>query len=376
MRINKVLAALCCMPLLYACSSEITPDGAEEAVQPERNVTIKASLPDNNGTRAQVKWGTQNAEDGEIFMWNDEDEIFLFNYSKLKKDYVRALFIATSVDGTNAEFALDVDPYSGNALYFNYEPGDTLIALYGECETRTDTSSVVIDGKDSVIIVPDERRIITIGVGTEANKPQMIVKNPGDADLEYMKNNLKMYDIVTVGEDGKIPQLHFKHLSALMRVTVRNASGKDLKATKIEFDYPGTNSFLNTTLYTSILPDEAGGFKLRPYDTDEFYKGSEVYTDHIGTTINAKIGTQDVGELIYDGESYDLFISTVPRINNDKKGENGLNIHIIHDHHTEIPYSTTIEGFDAVIRPGQRYWFDLTLTPDGKLVRTAELEGQ
>ena len=125
----------------------------------------------------------------------------------------------------------------------------------------------------------DDRDIFTIGVGSEENKPQYIVGNPDDASLSYMKANLKMYDIVTAVEDGKIPDLHFRHLSAIMRVSLRNETGMYIYPTKLEFKYPGTESFFNTTLYCSV--DTTRSIGLVIYSDGVFFNGTAPLQDNI-----------------------------------------------------------------------------------------------
>lgn len=268
--------------------------------------------------------------------------------------------IEISSDGKRAEFE-SVESVDST---FKVEEGDVILTMYGETLRKYNSDSITLDA----------RNIFTYVVGTEANKPQIIVKNPNDSSLCYMADNLKMYDMVTVVKDDEIPDLHFKHLSALMRVTLRNETGGYLYPTKLEFKYPETKSFFNTTMYFSVDSDT-----LKVYDNGEFYNGSAVYTDNVGTTINTKTGTDDAGDSIANGESYELYLSTVPRMGNDKKGDS-LEIHIIAKHDTNNPYSITIPNFKTAIEAGKRYWFDLTaiITPEGKrkLMLTSEWKKQ
>ena len=304
-------------------------------------------------------------------MWNKKDWITLFNITRLSEcPFGVALEeIEISPDGKSAEFesAESVDST------FVVKKGDKLLAVYGEINR-------VRYKDDAGNLFYDERNIITLGLGTEANKPQMIVEDPDDSTIDYMKDNLKMYDIVTAVEDDKIPYLQFKHLSALIRITLHNATDHDLYLTKLEVNYPGTESFFNTTIYFSVESNETGGSYLKVYDDGELYNGSNPYTDHIGTTINAKDGTKDIGDSIRNGKSYEFYLSTVPRIGNNRKG-NEFTIHAIERHQTKNPYSITFNDFNTVIEAGRRYWFDLTATEDSKtkerkLVLTSEWEKQ
>ena len=98
---------------------------------------------------------------------------------------------------------------------------------------------------------------------------------------------------------------------------------------------------------------------LKVYTEYEFFKGSDPYTDNIGTTINGKSGTKDIGDSIAPGKTYDLYLSTVPRIANDRTGTS-LTIDLIKKHQTNHPYRITLDGFNKAIEAGKRYWFNLT----------------
>ena len=348
--------------LLCACQS----DSYQEVVQPQRVTTIKASISNSNQTRAQVKYGTGQEQEREIFMWNQKDVIYLFNLSNLNKDTKITKYDIKELDDSNrksAEFTFfepedeyDRQMYATEPLSVN--AGDMILAVYGEVSRYKEGW------------IEKYENVFTYGVGTEENKPQYIVENPNDESLSNMKDNLKMYDVVKADDDGQIPDLHFKHLSALMRVTLRNETGKDLYLTKLEFNYPDTESFFNTTMYFSVNDD----MTLKVYEDEEFFgSNSNPYTDNIGSTINGKNGTTDIGDVIRNGESYELYLSTVPRIGNNRKGDE-FTIHIIEKHDTDNPYAITFNDFDTAIEAGKRYWFDLTATEDRKLVLTSEWE--
>lgn len=361
--ITKILAALLLMQWAYSCVSDSPAETttSAETGAPKHPITVKAHLPSTVESRAQIKYNCQDTT-REIFMWTHKAYMTVFNITRLSEN-PEGLELETTeekIHGNIAEFE-SLKDYP----YFNVKAGDIIFANLSETKRKYDPDSIDFD----------KRNIFTIGVGTEENKPQYIVKNPVDSSLSHMKDNLKMYDIVIAEKDGEIPELHFKHLSALMRITLRNATGKDIYPTKLEFKYPsvtGIESFFNTTLYCSVTGDNPDNFGLKVYDDKiEFYGGSEPYTANIGTTINGKNGTADAGESILDGESYELYLSTVPRINNDSYG-NSLTIHLIANHDTDHPYAITLDGFNEVITAGKRYWFDLTATPEGTLMLTSQ----
>lgn len=380
MNFYKIFLAVITLSVLYGCQSE----APVEISQHQPTITIKAFFPDENETRAHILYGYGDPENRskEVFVWDEKDELFLYNISRLKEYPIEACCPLESKNGKSAVFKF-VPSDCGHATTFGINKGDTILAFFGETTRRCkqDTEGKDIYDKELGGWLYDERKIATIGLGTEGNKPQYIEKNPDhETTLSYMKDNLKMYDIVIAEDDGTIPDLHFKHLSAIMRVTLHNETGHDLYLTKIEFKYPTKSptaiegdsidrnpSFFATTLYCSVETNEIYEQYLKVYETYEFFNGSKPYTENIGTTINGKEGVADSGESIKNGESYELYLSTVPRIGNDSYGDK-ISLHLIENHDTDNPYEITISNFNRVIEPGKRYWFDLVATPDNKLV--------
>ena len=360
MKIKGNFTALPIVALLCACQSE----APKENISSGRVLTVNATLPGSVDTRTHITYGNP-AIDTEFFRWDMEkygaeqdDWISLFNVSRLEQTPSNGgiKLEVTNINGRSATFQSvgsvnpDIEIKAGDILFLNY------------WET---TARQVYSGSN---LVYHPNKVFSMSFGTESNKPQYIVKDPySDSYMSYMQGNLRMYDIVTVVEDDKIPDLHFRWLSAIIRITIQNETGHDIYPTKIEVEYPGTESFFNTTLYCSVdteASNESGLIIHDDYAKEdyEFYKGSVAYTDKIGTTINGKIGTEDAGEAICTGDSYDLYLSTVPRIGNTIRGENGLNIHLVEEHQTdsEKTYSININNFDVPIEAGKRYWFYLT----------------
>ena len=359
MYLGSIYKMLPLLSVLCACQSEVP----QEDIVPKRVITVRASLPDTDVTRAQITYGNTDI-DKEIFMWDEKDWITAFNLTRLS-EYPEGVELETvEINGKNAVF----ESVLAVNTPFQIKAGDLIFVNYWETRRKYASDSISFD----------ERNIFTIDVGAEANKPQMIVENPQDSSLAYMKYNLRMYDIVKAVEDDKIPDLHFRHLSAIMRISLRNETGKPIYLTKLEFSYPGTESFFNTTLYCSVDTTSTNGSGLIVYEDDDIFKGSQPYTDNIGTTINAKEGTEDVGGSIPSEDTYELYLSTVPRINNDRKGDS-LTISLIADHDTNNPYSITLNGFNTVIEAGKRYWFGLTAVKENserKLMFTADWKAQ
>lgn len=388
MKIKNIIAAFVMLPMLYGCQSDelrteepdLPQDNVEEPQEPARPLRITASLPGKE-SRAQVTYGNPDRDAGEEFIWNDNDEIYLYNMSDLENNPKEAIFGIRNINGFQADFEFVPSSDAGHAGSFSYNPGDLLIVTYGESWRNQNNAEFIKNG------------IITMVVGAEANKPQLFVDEPGDTCLRFMQDNLRMYSAVRVDEDGNIPPFHFQHLSAIMRVTFTNATGKDLFPSKIEFKYPEiegnkTEVFLKTTLYFSIAQDDQpimgskvidgkkmewtgvksvlDGYNLLYYTGDALYSGSDTYSSEIGTTLARKDGTVDVDNVLASGKTYDLYVTTVPRINNDIVGENGIRIEIVNEHDTDYPYYIDVPNFNVAVQAGMRYGFSLTAVPGTK----------
>lgn len=375
-KIHNIFATLTMLTLFSACQSDTLVDNSlPDSPQTVSKLTVRASMPGEAESRAHIVYGygTHGTDSEELFRWfmkgdggitdRESDFITLFNLSKLDECPNGVELEITAVNGQTATFeSTSFEPS------FRYEAGDTVCAFLGETLRKFNADATY-----------DARNIFTIALGTESNKPQYIEKEPDmETTLAFMSDNLKMYDIAIVETADSIPDLHFKHLSAIFRVTLHNESGHDIYPTKIEVNYPTTSqsavegdpvdrnpSFFNTAIYLSVEPD----CSLKVYDTDDFFHGSKPYTYDFGTTINGKDGTADAGESIPDGSSYELYLSSVPRIGNDSKGDS-ISIHLIENHVTANPFVLTLNGFDTLIEAGKRYWFNVTATPDHKLVLT------
>lgn len=325
---NQMWLALMLLPMLCACQAddiegiqEEIPDTPSVEVEP---VTIKASLPGGDKSRAQVKYDNQNIEAGEFFMWNNSDVITLYNYTKAGIGYINGTeFKIKNINGNNADFTTEDD--------FTANPGDILFAAYGE---------TLWSDKDFII---------------EDNGccPQTKTGKYDDSELEHLQGALKMYDIVKVGDDGKIPELHFKHLSALMRITLHNHQSSKLNLKKIKFNYGDNEAFVVNKIYR--LGDD---LKLEK------------------STCNSKANWEsDMDITLNSYETYDLFFALVPSEEEaNPPSTSTLEISFNEGIADATPISTQIQGFTGItIQPGYRYWFDLTVTDEG-LKQTSMLE--
>lgn len=361
MNSKKIFMAFPLLAIMCSCQTETPLD----SVKHYPILTFNASLPTSDNTRAHITYGNTD-RNKEIFKWDKEDELFIYNMSKFNEYPDAACFITYSPGDISATFEYDYDEVAGHTAHIKVSQGDTLLVVYGETE-RTK----IIDANG--VTIPDPRNIVRLNAGTENNLPQSIEADPfDDTTMKFMRANLKMYDIVTATEDDVIPDIHFRHLSAILRFSIRNETGDVIYPTKLEFLYPETKSFLNTNIYCSLNPEAKDGSGFDLYD--EFHKETEVFTDGIGTTINKKIGTADAGGSLANGSTYDLYLCPTPRIGNTQTGKQ-VTISLTQEHDTNRPYTITIDNFDRIIEPGKRYWFHLTaVEEDGqrKLLLTSE----
>lgn len=74
-----IFTSLFILPILSGCQADTPYDDIKSGTQSTQTLTIKAVLPASQATRAQVTYCNPNQLEGEIFMWNEKDEIFLYN---------------------------------------------------------------------------------------------------------------------------------------------------------------------------------------------------------------------------------------------------------------------------------------------------------
>lgn len=318
---NQMWLALMLLPMLCACQAddiegiqEEIPETPTVEVEP---VTIKASLPGGDKSRAQVKYGNPNGKAGEFFMWNDDDVITVYNITQ--NDATGTVFNIGNINGNNADFTAK-DGFTADA-------NDILIALYGNDITYNSATS----------------RVEISNTTTQ----QVKTKNRGDEDLKHLQKDIKMYDILKVDSEGNIPELHFKHLSALMRLTVYNTKEESITLNKIAFSYGINGTFVDK----ANLSIDKTSLELEAF--------SGVGNDTWSADMNIELAPH---------ETYDLFFAVLSS-GRVVGSDDNLNIHFNGDKNLYI----NIEGFQEIkILPGYRYWFDLTLTDDG-LKETSKL---
>lgn len=312
------------LPLLCACGTDVieelpdTPmenpvEDGEETPDVERLV-IRAALPGEDKSRAQVQYGNQNIAAGEFFMWNEDDKITVINMTSGEK----ASFSISKIEGNTAEFTMN----SGETL--NANKGTTLVAFYGDADLNT--------SRDHLIFTPQSSQ-------------QVKTATPSDEDLRHLQKSLMMVaPPVTVTESDKIPDLHFEHLSSLFRVTVNNRQATELTLNKVCFTYD--EIFAKSVTYS--LDNE-----ISPLNYSECAKTWE--------------STLDSSIKLKPGESYDLFFA-FPALS--MTTTTMLNIKFNDDDNLA---ADIIGSKGIVIQPGYRYRFNMTVTDDGKLTQTSQL---
>lgn len=321
-------------------------------------------------------------------MWGDTDYIALFNISRFREVH---LYVNTEdkESGTRILY-LDIDPAKTNGKYAEFQTalesdetfpvhkGDVFFAILGEAHpANVDEASVKLDNLISYVAIYNDLRA-----------GQTLKADPynDSSALNNLRELIRVYDIVTVEEEGVIPELHFKHLSAIMRVTLRNETGEPLikNTSELVFSYPTGDdcAFIFGFSYISVDKNENGEYYLL-----ENFKAPEKRhplnpTPPAETTTHTyeaslKINASEV--LLEQGETYDFYVVAAPRIGELPIG-NELTIDLYNNviksgYENSISedgekYSITIDNFNRAIEPGKRYWFNLTAVKeevDGKV---------
>lgn len=373
---------------LFACQSEIS----QESNVPKRVFTVTASLPAPDNTRAVISYGNQNP-DKEVFEWTDDDCITLFNITKFADFHAHntaPLLMINNINGIKAEFEFDpstaAQKADGEKFFSIMEPGDVIFAILGAAGSADPDTEYDNDFGNG----------ISCYMGSNWYS-QNIVENPKDTSfygLYHVHKMMRMYDIVEVKEKGVVPDLHFKHLSAIMRVTLRNETGSPLftKSSDLVFSYNTGDdcAFIYGFSYFSVVKgDDADGYYLK-----ENFKAPEKRhplnpippqktVTHTYRAIH-KVNMSSSGVPLKNGETYDLYAVVAPRIGYKLTGSEGLDIELYNNgaetaygvYEDCEKYSIKIEDFNMPIEAGKRYWFNLTAVKeeDGetKLMLTSE----
>lgn len=370
MNIKTILFSLLMLVTLSACQTE-TPETIPSSVP---RLRIRGSLPESDATRGLIEYGSKDKEK-ELFKWylgdenkKDADYIYLFNITKfeaLHQHYSAPYFEIDKIDGGNAEFEMEENADSRNFIA-NMKSGDILLATVGI------SAAAELESVEKAL-----GNVISYHAGSILYD-QVLVENPKEniLALRHLHMMMHLYDIVKVEEDGKVPDLHFKHLNAIFRITLNNQTGKDLfdKTSDIVFSYPTGEGgpFIYGFSYFSVAGNDENGY----YLVENFKKPtslspgeSTVFTSNSAThKVNGISALKPIVSL-KDGETYEFYAVVSPRIGYDLRGEkftidifNGVESDFYVGNEGSEKYTITIDNFNLPIEPGKRYWFNLTAT--------------
>lgn len=336
--INYWLALALLLPALTACHDDETMPDADTTGKP---TVVRASIGNEPGTRAQVQYGTQEANAGEIFMWNKDDEFTACRIPSSGPVAKSTFTISSDYDEKNPSRQADF-----SSTDFSASAGETIFAFYNvDAILQTLTSS---DGKKGMIISVYPAAVVS----------QQQYNKPGNSDLVHLKNKIFMYAIGQAVGNNTVSPLSFHHLTALFRFTIRNQQTTAAKISKVRISFTDQQIFCtkkNVTVW------EDGG-------TSHFVE-EEDKTD----TRELKLSDY----LLYPASiaanaSYDCYLPVLPVADTGNTASSPI-ITLLGENDTEIG-SVTIAGFTNVdIRAGMRYWFDLTITSNGTVVQTSSL---
>ncbi len=342
---------------------------------------VTASLPGSDDTPARIEYGYYDDPEKEVVKWIDEDYITVLNVTKFEEFHLKETAPTLMIDmqktvGSKAKFVSDPitdEEAKRNELFFSMiEQGDIILAFLGQC-----VAAQLSEGVEGSVNVFSYQTASVYDYQTIISEPE---KNQNSA-LNHMHNMMHMYDIVKVEEDGVIPDLHFKHLSAIIRITLRNETGGPLftEPSEINFTYPTGDdcSFTYAISRFSVLGDEETGYYLK-----ENLKQNE--TNFISNDCSHFVNHNQNSRIpLPSGETYELYAVIPPRIGNQLKGDtffidiydSGAKSGYGKEGYDIVKYSIEIPDFNIPIEPGKRYWFNLTATKENdepKLMFTNE----
>ncbi len=389
MNIKTIAIAIPMALTLWSCQS----DSPQEIQPNEKVLSVKASLPGSEASRAIIEYGNYEDSTREILSWVqnlhykdrvEDDYIKLFNITRFTETHygkkITPYLYLTDISGKTATFeSLSTTNYSG----FPVKAGDILLAVQGFADPA-DTSKVAAGSTN----------VISYQAGS-ALYDQKIVNDPtSHTALGHMFFMLHMYDIVKVEEDDVIPDLHFKHFNAIIRVTLQNQTGKPLFTESSDMVFTTSSKDMSAFIYGfnyfSVVGNETDGFYLQENFKVTPPRHPLNPTKPAETTVLSHKTTHKINKMgdnkipLNDGETYEFYAVVTPRIGNrigntetidkftidvfDSGSESG---YYSNDSITKPDrYTITIDNFNTAIEPGKRYWFNLTATKEAVKVET------
>ncbi len=394
MKIKTIAITIPMVLTLWSCQS----DSPQENQSTKKVLSVKASLPDSDATRAIIKYGNYNDSLREELLWvqeiqykdrTEDDYIKLFNITRFSETHydkiITPYLYLTDISGKTATFE-SLTNYSG----FPVKKGDILLAVQGFADPANKED--VAEGSTNVISYEAASSLYD----------QKIVNDPTSyTALSHMYFMLHMYDIVKVEEDDVIPDLHFKHFNAIFRITLQNQTGNPLFIGPSEMVFTASSqertAFIYGFNYFSVVGNETDGFYLQenfkvtpPRHPLNPTKPAETTVLSHKTTHKINISDKDRIPL-NDGETYEFYAVLTPRIGErigNTETIDKLTIDVFSNgaesgyyEYYDTPekgkpdrYTITIDDFNRPIEPGKRYWFNLTATNEAIKVDTKEYD--
>ncbi len=332
MNIKSILTSLAVLPALYSCQSEALQEMPDSnATKPE--FRIRAFIDSPEESRAAIEYGNEDKEK-EIFTWlpackdYDRDFLTLFNLTKFSEYHLshNAPFVyIDTIRGKQAGFHFDsesAEEVANEELFRNMmEPGDIILAVVGEAHA-------VDFANDSDNFKPGTTNVISYQAGSYLYD-QKIVENPTtETAMKHVHMMMRLYDVVKVDENGNVPDLHFKHLSSIFRVTLHNKTGKPMFGSgpsEIVFTTDAKKSKDSSPIvygfnYFSVDGNESDGFYLKENfrGTPKRHPLNPTKPDTTVMLIHKavhKINEKNAVKIpLNDGEKYDFYAVVTPRI--------------------------------------------------------------
>lgn len=337
--LNYWLAMALLLPVLNACQDDGAMSGEEPGEAGNPTVVHAAITGEAPGTRAQVQWGTQDAEAGELFMWNTNDLFLAYKDGTTTPSTFNIQNYNEAQPGKEADFSCN---------NFTADAGTKVVAFHVRGYLQNPQWNTENSRKYLKVKIVDDNASATT---------QEQQDSPGNADLNHLKYGLNMYATGEADGNGGISPLSFRHLSALFRFTITNRQADAAQIKSITLGFPN-QSVLCTAKTVKIWEDNTMTSTVE--ETDKLTE----------KTLDLKKGSQQYAT-IASGSSYDCFLPVMPAAEESNKAT-GATIKITFKDGTTK--SADIDGFSNVeIKAGMRYWFDLTITAEGKLMQTSRL---
>ncbi len=363
MKIKTIALTIPMALTLWSCQSE----SPLEIQTPKKVLSVKGSLPGSDNTRAIINYGDYEDSSREELIWvkdilvedhKESDYIKLFNISRFEETHYKMetpYLEISDISGKTATFE-SLTEYPD----FPVKAGDVLLAVQGIANPAN--LNYVAAGSSNIISYQASSSLYD----------QKIVENPTSyTALPHMYFMQHMYDIVKVEEDDIIPDLHFKHMNAIFRVTLQNKTGKPLftKPSDIVFTTSSEDksTFIFGYNYFSVVGYEENGFHL-----EENFKTQNEETTWLSNKATHKINEKNVEKIpLYDGDAYEFYAVVTPRIGRPEIPQeviekftidvyDGVESGFYEGYEDTSKYTITIEDFNRAIEPGKRYWFRLT----------------